>query len=54
MTVSDDNIIYYSFNKENTNEKIFIKYKEDLVKAIKLKNIGPYAIIMNNFIKQKQ
>ena len=32
MTVSDDDFIYYSFNKENTNEKIFIKFIEDLEK----------------------
>ena len=53
MTVSDDDVIYYSFIKENTNEKIFIKYMEDLEKVIKLKNIGPYAIIMDNLSVHK-
>ena len=41
------------FLKKKLKKKIFTKYMEDLEKAIELKNIGPYAIIMDNLSVHK-
>lgn len=53
MAITDEDVIHYAFNKENTNEKNFSEFINDLNKKIIDKKIGPYAIIMDNLSVHK-
>ena len=53
MGVSDNDVIHYSFNSENTNEKIFGDFMLSLHEKIKEKGISSYAIILDNLSSHK-
>jgi transposase len=49
MGVDKESVIYYEFNYETTNEEIFYKFMQKLIKSISNKNLYPCVIIMDNY-----
>lgn len=53
MAVTDDDVIHYAFNKQNTNEANFIEFINHLEHKIKKKGITHYAMVMDNLSVHK-
>lgn len=48
-----EEIIYYSINNENTNEKNFLQFMNECLNYLKIKNYQDYIIIMDNYSVHK-
>lgn len=53
MAIKENDVIHYSFNKENTNDKIFNEFMISLYNKIIDMKIGPYVIVMDNLSAHK-
>lgn len=48
LAVSDEKIIHYKFQEENTNSNNFKRFMEEIIQKIKSENIKKYVIILDN------
>ena len=53
MAINEMGVLYYDINSENTNEKIFINFIQNLKQILNKKNIKYYAIFMDNLSVHK-
>ena len=53
MAITKDNVIHYSFNRENTNESNFINFIDQLYDKINQQGIHHYVIVMDNLSTHK-
>ena len=53
MAVNETRVLYYEINSENTNEKTFMNFIQNLKTILNKKNIGSFAIFMDNLSVHK-
>jgi hypothetical protein len=53
MTVSSNEVIYYSISDESTNSDVFLEYMKKLKKVIDEKSIKQYVLLLDNLSSHK-